>query len=50
MSFNFDASGIAQIALRLGLVSESQVRECLAELDDKKAPGSNMVKLMERNL
>jgi serine/threonine protein kinase len=48
MSFNFDASGIGQIAIRLGLVTEHQVRECLAELDDKKAPGVTMVKLMER--
>lgn len=48
MSFNFDASGIGQLALRLGLVTEEQVRECLTELDDKKAPGTDMVRLMER--
>jgi eukaryotic-like serine/threonine-protein kinase len=48
MSFNFDASGIGQLALRLGLVTDEQVRECLTELDDKKAPGTDMVRLMER--
>ncbi len=48
MSFNFDATGIGQFALRLGLVTEGQVRECLDELDDKKAPGQEMVRLLER--
>lgn len=48
MSFNFDASGIGQLALRLGLVSEAQVRECLDELDDRKAPAEALVRLMER--
>jgi serine/threonine protein kinase len=48
MSVNFDASGIGQFALRLNLVSEDQVRECLAELDDPKAPATEMLRLMER--
>jgi serine/threonine protein kinase len=48
MSFNFDASGIGQLALRLGLVSEDQVRECLYDLDDKKAPSEEMIRLLER--
>lgn len=48
MSFNFDATGIGQFALRLGLVNENQVRECLTELEDKKAPGAEMVRLLER--
>lgn len=48
MSFNFDASGIGQFAIRLGLVSDEQVRECLMELDDKNAPGLDMVRLLER--
>jgi serine/threonine protein kinase len=48
MSFNFDASGIGQFAMRLGLVTEDQVRECLYELDDKKAPGEEMIRLLER--
>ena len=48
MAFNFDASGIAQFALRLGLLTEDQVRECLFELDDKKAPGTEMLRLLER--
>lgn len=48
MSFNFDASGIGQLAIRLGLVTEEHVRECLLELDDKKAPGADMIRLLER--
>ena len=44
----FDASDIGELALRLGLVSADQVRECLIELDDKKAPGINMIRLLER--
>jgi serine/threonine protein kinase len=48
MSFNFDATGIGQLALRLGLVTESQVRECLEELEDRKAPGQELVRLLER--
>lgn len=48
MSVNFDASGIGQLALRLGLVSDDQVRECLIELDDKTAPAQDMLRLMER--
>jgi serine/threonine protein kinase len=48
MSFNFDATGIGQFAMRLGLVTEQQVQECLMELEDKKAPGMEMVRLLER--
>lgn len=48
MSVTLDASGIGELALRLGLVSESHIRECLLELDDKKAPAENMIRLMER--
>jgi eukaryotic-like serine/threonine-protein kinase len=48
MSVNLDASGIGQLALRLGLVSDDQVRECLIELDDKTAPATDMLRLMER--
>ena len=48
MAFNFDATGIGQFAMRLGLVTEEQVRECLYELDDKKAPGEDMLRLLER--
>jgi eukaryotic-like serine/threonine-protein kinase len=48
MSVNLDASGIGQLALKLGLASESQVSECLYELEDKKAPAEKMVRLMER--
>ncbi len=48
MSVIFDASGIGQFALRLGLVTDEQVRECLEELDDPKAPGDDMLRLLER--
>jgi serine/threonine protein kinase len=48
MSVNLDASGIGQLALRLGLVTDEQVRECLIELDDKKAPAADMVRLIAR--
>jgi serine/threonine protein kinase len=48
MSVNLDASGIAQFALRLGLVNEDQIRECLIELDDNAAPPTDMLRLMER--
>jgi serine/threonine protein kinase len=48
MSVNLDASGIGQLALRLGLVTDDQVRECLIELDDKKAPAPDMVRLLQR--
>jgi eukaryotic-like serine/threonine-protein kinase len=48
MSFNFDASGIGQLGLRLGLITEEQIRECILELDDKKAAGIDMVRLLER--
>jgi serine/threonine protein kinase len=48
MSFTFDATGIGQLAIKLGLVTEAQVRECQDELDDPKAPGSEMVRLLER--
>jgi serine/threonine protein kinase len=48
MSFTFDASGIGQFALKLGLVSEEQVRECIIELGDKTAPATEFLRLMER--
>ena len=48
MSFNFDATGIGQFAIRLGLATEAQVRECMSELEDKKAPGEEMIRLLER--
>lgn len=48
MSANLDASGIGQFALRLGLVTDDQVRECLIELDDRKAPAADLIRLMER--
>jgi serine/threonine protein kinase len=48
MVVNLDASGIGQLAIKLGLVSEDQVRECIVELDDKKAPAPDMVRMLER--
>jgi eukaryotic-like serine/threonine-protein kinase len=48
MSANLDASGIGQLALRLGLVTDDQVRECLIDLADRKAPAADLVRLMER--
>src|SRR5262245_22865913 len=48
MSVNLDASGIGQLAIKLGLVGEDQVRECLIELDDAKAPGEEMIRALER--
>jgi serine/threonine protein kinase len=48
MSFNFDATGIGQLAIKLGLVTEEQFRECLLELGDPKAPGAEMLRLLER--
>ena len=48
MSVNLDAAGIGQLAVRLGLVSEEQYRDCLFELDDRKAPAEAMLRLLER--
>ncbi len=48
MSVNLDASGIGQLALRLGLVAADVVSDCLDELGDKTAPATDMVRLMER--
>ncbi len=48
MSANLDASGIAQLAMRLSLVTPDQVRECIDELGDRGAPGVDLVRMMER--
>jgi serine/threonine protein kinase len=48
MSVNLDASGIGQLAVKLGLVSDAHVQDCLLELEDKKAPAESMVRLLER--
>src|SRR4051812_50037143 len=39
---------MGEFAVRLGLVSEDQVRECLIELDDNKAPADALLRLLER--
>jgi eukaryotic-like serine/threonine-protein kinase len=43
-----DAAGIAQLALRLNLLSEEQVRECWFELDAKTVPPAELLGVMER--
>lgn len=48
MAVNLDASGIGQLALRMGIVTDEQVREAIYELDDKNAPAEAMVALLER--
>ena len=48
MSVNLDASGIGQLGIRLGIITEAQVREALLELDDRKAPAENMIQLLQR--
>ena len=48
MSVNLDASGIGQLAVKLGLTSEGHVLDCLIELDDRKAPAEQMIRLLER--
>jgi eukaryotic-like serine/threonine-protein kinase len=48
MAVNLDASGIGQLVLKLGLASDTQVHDCLYEIEDKKAPAEAMVRLMER--
>src|SRR5437879_10857255 len=48
MSVNLDASGIGQLAVKLGLTTEGHVLDCLIELDDRKAPAEQMIRLLER--
>ena len=48
MSHSLDASGIGQLAIRLGLLSEEQVRDLIIELDDKHAPAEDLVRRAER--
>jgi len=48
MAVNFDAAGIGQLALKLGLASDFQVEECLFELDNKRAPAVDLVRMLER--
>lgn len=48
MASNLDAAGIGQLALRLGLVTQDQVAECLEELPNPKVPALDLVRLLER--
>lgn len=43
-----DAAGIAQLAVRVGLVDDQTAKECVYELDDRNAPGEAMTRLLER--
>jgi eukaryotic-like serine/threonine-protein kinase len=43
-----DAAGVAQLALRLNLLAEEQVRECWFELDAKTVPPAELLGVMER--
>src|SRR5690349_5293529 len=48
MSEPVDAGGMAELILQLGLVDEYSVRECLFEIEDRKAPADGLVRMMER--
>jgi serine/threonine protein kinase len=48
MSLPLDASGIGQLAVKLGIATENQVRDLLVELDDPNLPAEDMIRMMER--
>src|SRR5580698_3920575 len=48
MSVNLDASGIGQLAIRFGIASDDQVRECLYDLETGMAPAEEMVRVLQR--
>lgn len=48
MSLPLDASGIGQLAVKLNLATDAQVRELLYELDDPNSSADDMLRLMER--
>jgi serine/threonine protein kinase len=48
MSEPVDAAGMADLILKLGLVDEYSVRECLFEIEDRKAPADGLVRMMQR--
>jgi serine/threonine protein kinase len=43
-----DAAGLAQLAIRLGLVDDEQCRECRAELDPSMSTPEALLRVMER--
>ena len=43
-----DASEVADLAVRMNLVAEQTARELLFELEDRRAPAADFVRLMER--
>jgi serine/threonine protein kinase len=48
MSEPVDAAGMADLIVKLGLVDEYSVRECLFEIEDRKAPADRLVRMMQR--
>ncbi len=48
MSADLDAAAIGNKAVALGLVNDDQVRDALIELDDRRAPAEQLVRLLER--
>ncbi|MBN9518653.1 protein kinase [bacterium] len=48
MSLPLDATGIGQLAIKLGIATDAQVRELLIELDDPNTPADALIRLMER--
>ncbi len=48
MSEPVDAAGMADLILKLGLVDEYSVRECLFEIEDRKAPADGLIRMMQR--
>lgn len=45
---NLDADGMGQLAFRVGLLTEEQLRECLSELPSKSAPPDEFLALAMR--
>src|SRR6266545_1500002 len=43
-----DAGSLGEFIFKIGLTDEQTVRECLFELEDPKAPASDLVLLMQR--
>jgi predicted Ser/Thr protein kinase len=48
MSAPLDASEFAQLAVRTGLVEDNTAKECLYELDDRRAPAEAIARMLER--
>jgi eukaryotic-like serine/threonine-protein kinase len=48
MSLVVDAVSVGQLAVRLSLVTDDQVRECMAELESRSAPAESLLRILER--